>query len=131
MPRGNAPSLQRRRAPGVHDTWAGAAPSIGRLTDLSTSGATRLTSRRGTAPGYGQVRVDVETINQAAVRVVIGEFDSMAVVPLDRSAGRPGRKMGSCAHCAAGPGPRILEARRLTGHGQPASPPRDGERLRT
>jgi hypothetical protein len=38
LPPRNAPSLQRRRAPGVHDTWAGAAPSIGRNTDVSTSG---------------------------------------------------------------------------------------------
>jgi hypothetical protein len=31
-------ATHRRRAPGVHDTWAGSAPSIGRNTDVSRSG---------------------------------------------------------------------------------------------
>src|SRR4051812_27452661 len=100
VPPRNAPSLQRRRAPGVHDTWAGAAPSIGRSPDVSTSGRhaadpAHLTPRarlRRRAPGHSARRRVPLTRSSWGVRMCSATPGGASIRACSAAsrAGRPG-----------------------------------------
>jgi len=119
-------ATHRRRAPGVNDTWAGAAPSIGRNTDVSRSvrpaaggrallWETRLhgvgsIEGRGPGAGLSETCRSLPAVS-AGIRTCRG------------NAGRPGPKMGSCADGAGHRPEDSGAAAALTGTGDPVARP--------